>query len=99
MVGEHPTQTTLPGDDLKPAWRAACIAYREVAALDSSISQLGLQRVLPFSAHAPILTSAQQAAKPRQLFITSRCFTRSGSGTASAILDGGSASPRTVAEA
>lgn len=28
MVGEHPTQTTLPGDDLKPAWRAACIAYR-----------------------------------------------------------------------
>jgi hypothetical protein len=30
MVGEHPTQTTLPGDDLKPAWRAACIAYRKV---------------------------------------------------------------------
>ena len=30
MVGEHPTQTTLPGDDLMPAWRAACIAYREV---------------------------------------------------------------------
>jgi hypothetical protein len=30
MVGEHPTQTTLAGDDLKPAWRAACIAYREV---------------------------------------------------------------------
>lgn len=30
MVGEHPTQTTLPGNDLKPAWRAACIAYRKV---------------------------------------------------------------------
>jgi hypothetical protein len=30
MVGEHPTQTILPSDDLKPAWRAACIAYREV---------------------------------------------------------------------
>jgi hypothetical protein len=30
MVGEHPTQTTLPDDDLKPAWRAACIAYPEV---------------------------------------------------------------------
>lgn len=30
MVGEHPTQTTLPGDDLKPAWCAACIANREV---------------------------------------------------------------------
>jgi hypothetical protein len=30
MVGEHPTQTTLPGDELKPAWRAACVAYREV---------------------------------------------------------------------
>jgi hypothetical protein len=30
MVGEHPTQTTLPGDDLKPAWRAACVAYRRV---------------------------------------------------------------------
>ena len=30
MVGEHPTQTTLPGDGLRPAWRAACIAYRDV---------------------------------------------------------------------
>ena len=30
MVGEHPTQTSLPGDDLKPAWRVACIAYRKV---------------------------------------------------------------------
>ena len=30
VVGEHPTQTTLPGDDLKSAWRAACVAYREV---------------------------------------------------------------------
>jgi hypothetical protein len=30
VVGEHPTQTALPGDDLKPAWRVACIAYREV---------------------------------------------------------------------
>lgn len=30
MVGEHPSQTTLPGDDLKPAWRVACVAYREV---------------------------------------------------------------------
>ena len=31
MVGEHPTQTTsLPGDDLKPTWRVACVAYRKV---------------------------------------------------------------------
>ena len=30
MVGEHPTQTTLPGEDLKPAWRVACVAYRKV---------------------------------------------------------------------
>jgi hypothetical protein len=30
MVGEHPTQTILPGGDLRPAWRAACVAYREV---------------------------------------------------------------------
>ena len=30
MVGEHPTQTSLPGDDLKPAWRVACVAYRKV---------------------------------------------------------------------
>ena len=31
MVGDHPTQTTsLPGDDLKPAWRVACVAYRKV---------------------------------------------------------------------
>jgi hypothetical protein len=30
MVGEHPSQTTLPADDLKPAWRVACVAYREV---------------------------------------------------------------------
>ena len=30
MVGEHPTQSTLPADALKPAWRAACIAYRKV---------------------------------------------------------------------
>lgn len=30
MVGEHPTQTALPAEDLKPACRAACIAYREV---------------------------------------------------------------------
>jgi hypothetical protein len=30
MVGEHSTQTTLPSADLKPAWRAACLAYREV---------------------------------------------------------------------
>ena len=26
----HPNQATLPGDDLKPAWRAACVAYRKV---------------------------------------------------------------------
>jgi hypothetical protein len=30
MVGEHPTQTTLPGDDLRPAWRVACVAYRKL---------------------------------------------------------------------
>jgi hypothetical protein len=30
MTGEHPTQAALPGDDLLPAWRAACIAYRKV---------------------------------------------------------------------
>jgi len=30
MVGEHPTQTTLPAGPLRPAWRAACVAYREV---------------------------------------------------------------------
>jgi hypothetical protein len=30
MVGEHPTQTSLPAGDLRPAWRAACVAYREV---------------------------------------------------------------------
>ena len=30
MVGEHPTQTSLPGEDLKPAWRVACVAYRKV---------------------------------------------------------------------
>ena len=30
MIGEHPTQTSLPGDDLKPAWRLACVAYRKV---------------------------------------------------------------------
>ena len=30
MVGEYPTQTSLPGDDLKPAWRVACVAYRKV---------------------------------------------------------------------
>ena len=27
MVGEHPT---LPGEDMKPAWRTACVAYRQV---------------------------------------------------------------------
>ena len=30
MVGEHPTQTTLPGEDMKPAWRVARVAYRKV---------------------------------------------------------------------
>jgi hypothetical protein len=30
MTGRHPTQTTLPADDLKPAWRVACVAYRSV---------------------------------------------------------------------
>ena len=30
MVGEHPTQTTLSGEDLKPAWRVACVAYRKL---------------------------------------------------------------------
>ena len=30
MVGEHPTQTTLPGEDMKPTWRVACRAYRKV---------------------------------------------------------------------
>lgn len=30
MVGEHPSQANLPGDDMKPAWRAACLAYRAV---------------------------------------------------------------------
>jgi hypothetical protein len=28
MVGEHPTQTSLLGEGLKPAWRVACVAYR-----------------------------------------------------------------------
>jgi hypothetical protein len=27
MVGEHPTQTTLPDSEFKPVWRAACLAY------------------------------------------------------------------------
>lgn len=30
MVGEHPNQTTRPTHEMKPAWRAACIAYRKV---------------------------------------------------------------------
>jgi hypothetical protein len=30
MTGRHPTQTSLPGEDLKPAWRVACVAYRSV---------------------------------------------------------------------
>ena len=30
MVGEHLAQTILPGEDLRPVWRAACVAYREV---------------------------------------------------------------------
>ena len=29
MVGEHPTQTGY-SDDMKPAWRVACVAYRKV---------------------------------------------------------------------
>ena len=30
MVGEHPNQATRPNEDLKPAWRDACVAYRKV---------------------------------------------------------------------
>jgi hypothetical protein len=30
MVGEHPTQASQPRDDIKPAWRVACVAYRDV---------------------------------------------------------------------
>ena len=30
MVSEHSAQTILPGGDLRPVWRAACVAYREV---------------------------------------------------------------------
>ncbi len=30
MVGEHLAHTILPGEDLRPVWRAACVAYREV---------------------------------------------------------------------
>jgi hypothetical protein len=33
MVGEHPNQTTCPSDDLKRAWRAACVAYRKARRL------------------------------------------------------------------
>jgi hypothetical protein len=25
MTGRHPTQTSLPGEDLKPAWRVAYV--------------------------------------------------------------------------
>lgn len=30
MVGEHPSQAAAPQEDIKPAWRAACVAYRDV---------------------------------------------------------------------
>jgi hypothetical protein len=30
MTGEHPSQATQPRDDIKPAWRVAVVAYREV---------------------------------------------------------------------
>jgi hypothetical protein len=30
MVGEHPTQTTLPTGAMRDAWRAAAVAYRTV---------------------------------------------------------------------
>lgn len=28
MTAEHASQATLPEPDLRPAWRAACLAYR-----------------------------------------------------------------------
>jgi hypothetical protein len=30
MVGEHPTQASLPGEDLKPAWGVTYVAHRKV---------------------------------------------------------------------
>ena len=36
MVGERPT--SLPGDDMKPAWRVACVAYRKGASVGGTRS-------------------------------------------------------------
>ena len=51
MVGEYPTQTSLPGDDLKPVWRVACVAYRKVRQAGELASPLGWQG--PPSSSAP----------------------------------------------
>jgi hypothetical protein len=47
MVGEHPTQTSLPGDDLKPAWRVACVAYRKVRQAGELAARAAIQKLRP----------------------------------------------------
>ena len=65
MVGEHPSQSTLPAEDLKPAWRAACVAYREArrtGQLDEPAWQAARAAVLSVRPDLDPLTAGQQAS-------------------------------------
>jgi hypothetical protein len=82
MVGEHPTQTTLPGDDVKPAWRAACLAYRKVRRAGRSINRRCLPLVPP-SSMAPDLVRMPPGDKRQRHYAS--VYHAKWLGTASAI--------------
>lgn len=86
MVGEHPTQTSLPGDHLKPAWRVACVAYRRA----NSISPAGLPLALPCRNCAQTWTNAPPASRRQPRSTMRRSSKRSGCGTALVIRSSGS---------
>ena len=85
MVGEHPTQTSLPGDDLKPAWRVACVAYRKVRQEGKSISPPGWPLALPYRSYDQTGTSVLQVRKLQRRCTTRRRSIRIGCGATLAI--------------
>ena len=80
MTGEHPTQTSLAGDDLKPAWRVACVAYRKVRQSGQLDQPAWLAARAAIQLLRPDLDERAAGAQAAAAVTTRRPFTPSGYG-------------------